>query len=62
MNEISKELRAELVAAVERAALTDPEAVCDWVLDAARTGGREAGMAELASAIRANDAEIIRQN
>jgi hypothetical protein len=48
--EISDELRAELIATVEAANLENPEQVCDWVLDAAATGGREAGMTEIARA------------
>jgi hypothetical protein len=51
--EITEELRAEIVAAVEAAGLTNPEQVCDWVLDAARRG--ENWRAELARAV-ANEA------
>jgi hypothetical protein len=47
VNEISEELRAELVALVEAADLESPEQVCDWVLDAAERGGRDAAIAEL---------------
>lgn len=47
--------RADLVAAVTRANLCCPEAVCDAVLAAAERDGVEAGRVELRRA-KANDA------
>lgn len=50
--EISTELRAEIIAAVEAANVTIPEQVCDWALDAA-ANGRD-WQAEIASAVAAD--------
>lgn len=55
---LSEELQNELVEMVEAANLESPEQVCDWVLEAAERGGREAAVAELR---RAAEADISRQ-
>lgn len=52
---ISESLRADLVAAVEAADVSNPEIVCDWVLGATAGSSepRAAGLAELAAAVAA---------
>ena len=51
-NEISTELRNEIIAAVEASGVSSPEQVCDWVLDAA-ANGRD-WRAEIAAAVAAD--------
>lgn len=48
---MTQQLRNELVDLVEVADVSCPEIVCDWVLDAAKRGGRNAGLAELNRAV-----------
>lgn len=59
---LTEDERQDLVARIERAALSNPEIVADYVLSAAAAGGYAAGEAELQEAIRREHAAIAKMN